>query len=47
MIAFKSPGGRMSLLERPRFVRWAYYPYGKWTCEDGREILFNRYYKPI
>jgi hypothetical protein len=22
-------------------------PYGKWTCEDGREVLFNRYYKPI
>ena len=18
------------------------YPYGKWTCEDGREVLFNR-----
>ena len=23
------------------------YPYGKWTCEDGREVLFNRRYKPI
>lgn len=22
-------------------------PYGKWTCEDGREVLFNRRYKPI
>ncbi len=22
-------------------------PYGKWTCEDGREVLFNRNYKPI
>ena len=23
------------------------YPYGKWTCADGREVLFNRRYKPI
>jgi hypothetical protein len=22
-------------------------PYGKWTCADGREVLFNRGYKPI
>jgi hypothetical protein len=22
-------------------------PYGKWTCADGREVLFNRNYKPI
>lgn len=22
-------------------------PYGKWTCADGREVLFNRDYKPI
>jgi hypothetical protein len=21
--------------------------YGKWTCADGREVLFNRGYKPI
>ena len=24
--------------------RW---PYGLWTCPDGREVLFNRQYKPI
>ena len=23
------------------------YPYGKWTCADGREVIFNRYYRPI
>jgi hypothetical protein len=23
------------------------YPYGKWTCADGREVLFNRFYEPI
>lgn len=22
-------------------------PYGKWTCADGRQVLFNRNYKPI
>jgi hypothetical protein len=22
-------------------------PYGKWTCADGREVLFNRQYHPI
>ncbi|NJL24816.1 MAG: hypothetical protein HC902_06375 [Calothrix sp. SM1_5_4] len=22
-------------------------PYGKWTCEDGSEVLFNRDYKPL
>ncbi len=22
-------------------------PYGKWTCADGREVLFNRSYMPI
>ena len=22
-------------------------PYGCWTCHDGREVLFNRFYEPI
>ncbi len=22
-------------------------PYGKWTCGNGREVLFNREYRPI
>lgn len=22
-------------------------PYGLWTCESGREVLFNRFYEPI
>lgn len=22
-------------------------PYGKWTCKDGREVLFNREYQTI
>jgi len=24
-----------------------FIPYGKWTCADGREVLFNRHYSPI
>ena len=24
-----------------------YLPYGKWTCADGTEVLFNRDYRPI
>jgi hypothetical protein len=28
------------------FTRWR-IPYGLWTCEGGREIIFNRDYKPI
>jgi hypothetical protein len=23
------------------------FPYGLWTCRDGREVLFDRNYKPI
>lgn len=22
-------------------------PYGRWTCADGRQVLFNREYQPI
>lgn len=22
-------------------------PYGMWTCADGREVLFNRGYRPL
>src|SRR6516164_10471590 len=30
------------------FGRWRLRcPYGLWTCADGREVLFNRYYRPI
>lgn len=25
----------------------SWLPYGKWTCADGREVLFNRFYEPI
>jgi hypothetical protein len=31
--------------KRRLFRRWL--PYGKWTCADGRQVLFNRAYRPI
>ena len=33
--------------KRPDKSPRATLPYGIWTCADGREVLFNRYYKPI
>jgi hypothetical protein len=27
--------------------RWQFLPYGLWTCADGRQVLFNRTYKPL
>lgn len=27
--------------------RWAALPYGQWTCEDGREVLFTRRREPL
>jgi len=29
------------------FLRMNDLPYGIWTCADGREVLFNRFYEPI
>jgi hypothetical protein len=30
------------------FERWrTRCPYGRWTCADGRTVLFNRDYAPI
>lgn len=35
--------------QRPRVIvqMRTVLPYGKWTCADGREVLFNRKYEPI
>jgi hypothetical protein len=48
MKEFITPGGR-KYYGGPRRVFWrrAYYPYGMWTCSDGRQVLFNRHYEPI
>lgn len=35
--------GRLTSARRQRLFR----PYGVWTCEDGRQVLFNRYYEPL
>lgn len=44
---YTSPGGHRFLAPKRVFVRWAHFPYGKWVCTDGREILFNRFYEPV
>ncbi len=32
----------------PTFKVWkAMVPYGRWTCADGRQVLFNHQYWPI
>lgn len=31
---------------RAEYIR-STYPYGKWTMEDGTQVLFNRRYQPI
>lgn len=46
--AKKSVGGRSSYWSRTaEFARKNDLPYGKWTCADGREVMFNRYYEAI
>jgi len=45
--AYISPGGSRYLAPAPWFIRRALLPYGRWTCQDGREVLFNRFYEPI
>jgi RecA-family ATPase len=39
---YADDAGRMTFNEWQRRC-----PYGKWTCEDGREVIFNRDYWPI
>jgi hypothetical protein len=31
---------------RTQLPRWR-WPYGIWVCDDGREVLFDRHYRPI
>lgn len=39
---------KTKLLASPATMyRWVTLPYGCWTCDGGREVLFNRFYKPI
>ena len=39
-LALSQPPGKVSNARQE-------LPYGCWTCADGREVLFNRAYKPI
>jgi hypothetical protein len=47
MPLYVSPGGRCRYGTLATFTRWALFPYGRWTCQDGRAVLFNRWYEPI
>jgi hypothetical protein len=46
---------KLALLPKPRTTAKYRYerfltthlPYGRWTCADGREVLFNRQYRPL
>ena len=44
---YVSRNGKPLLADRKEFERWNDMPYGLWTCGDGREVLFNRFYEPI
>ena len=44
---FISRNGRVVYSDKREFERLNDLPYGVWTCADGREVLFNRFYEPI
>lgn len=43
----RSRTGRRLYTSEADFLVRNDYPYGVWTCADGREVLFNRFYEPI
>ena len=47
MPEFYSRTGRKTYTSAKEHQRWNDLPYGRWTCADGRVVLFNRYYEPI
>jgi hypothetical protein len=47
MAEYRSRTGKRFFSSPGEFRRWNDLPYGKWTCADGREVLFNRFYEPI
>lgn len=44
---YVSRNGRRIFTSKGEFVRRNDYPYGRWICADGRQVLFNRFYEPI
>lgn len=47
MAQFMTRGGRLYWDKPKSFCQANDLPYGLWICEDGREVLFNRFYEPI
>lgn len=43
----KSPSREETQKQRRIRLEHLWTPYGKWTCADGREVLYNRSYRPI
>ena len=41
------PPGSPGMERNSASYRRNWLPYGKWTCADGRQVLFNRGYRPI
>jgi hypothetical protein len=46
-VAWMTRGGQIFRAPDEMFKRWHELPYGMWTCADGRQVLFNRFYEPI
>lgn len=46
MIAYPKQDGGFLITKKQHYER-TLMPYGKWTCKDGRELLFDRDYVPI
>jgi len=46
-VAWMTRGGQIFRGPAEMFKRWHELPYGMWTCADGRQVLFNRFYEPI
>jgi hypothetical protein len=44
---FTSRGGKRMYAHRAEFDVYNNLPYGIWVCDDGREVLFNRFYEPL
>lgn len=44
---FVSRNGKPLFGDADEFQRWNDLPYGMWSCESGRVVLFNRFYEPI
>jgi hypothetical protein len=44
---YKSLNGQLRWGTEKEMLFRCYLPYGIWTCDDGREVMFNRFYEPI